>query len=248
MSTLSSPMVQKCGCTDMAVVKHLVIEKGGTTYTCNVYDKRAEAGSNYMYYKVNGVEYYIPLCAVGEYRATPGRVKEHTGTQLAIATTGVPVYGKKEYRSPGTFTFVVPPGVTKLRVEVAGGGGGGGGKEDYSAGKGGNGGSGAKTNTTFDVTVGASIAVVVGAGGSSAYRKHNGGTGGTSKAGSVSARGGDGGTYGHYHGEDSVDGTNGTSYGSGGAGGLGAPTKESDLTSHAGSNGWVIIEYGHGVQ
>lgn len=240
----------------MAVVKHLAIKYNGTTYTCNVYDNRAEAGSAYIYYKVNGVEYDIPLCAIGEYRATPGRVKEHTGTQLAIATTGVPVYGKTAYRSPGTFTFAVPAGVTKLRVEVAGGGGGGGGADGKSAGKGGNGGSGAKTNTTFAVTAGASVAVVVGAGGSSAYKKNNGGTGGTSKAGSVSARGGNGGTYGYYldesNGEKDVrnryDGTNGTSYGSGGAGGLGAHTNNNETTSNAGSNGWVIIEYGQGVQ
>lgn len=240
----------------MSIFKHLGIKKGTSTWEVPIYDNAAEAGSAYSYIKVGGTTGYIPLCATSDSRATAGRVKEHTGTIWAIATSGIPAYKKVTYSTPGSFTFTVPAGVTKLRVEVAGGGGGGGGADGRSAGKGGNGGSGAKTNTTFAVTAGASVAVVVGAGGSSAYKKNNGGTGGTSKAGSVSARGGNGGTYGYYldesDGEKDVrnryNGTNGTSYGSGGAGGLGAHTNNNKTTSNAGSNGWVIIEYGQGVQ
>lgn len=243
----------------MSIFKHLGIKKGTSTWAVPIYDNKAEAGSAYSYIKVGGTTGYIPLCSTSDSRATAGRVKEYTGTVWAIATSGTPAYKKVTYSTPGSFTFTVPAGVTKLRVEVAGGGGGGGGADGKSAGKGGNGGSGAKTNTTFAVTAGASVAVVVGAGGSSAYKKNNGGTGGTSRAGSVSARGGDGGTYGYYEDVDEGnengsltrhrrDGKNGTSYGSGGAGGLGAHTNNNETTSNAGSNGWVIIEYGQGVQ
>lgn len=241
----------------MSVIKHLGIKKGTATWAVPIYDNTGEAGSAYSYIKVDGTTGYIPLCSTSDSRATAGRVKEHTGTIWAIATSGIPEYKKITYSTPGSFTFTVPGGITKLRVEVAGAGGGGGGSSvalHYSS-KGGNGGSGAKTNTTISVTPGATITVVVGAGGSSADHKENGGTGGTSTIGSVSARGGDGGTYGYstqasgdkprrnYH-----DGTDGASYGSGGAGGLGAHTNGNDYTSNAGSNGWVIIEYGQGVQ
>ena len=240
----------------MSTFKHLGIKKGTSTWAVPIYDNKAEAGGRFLHVIIGGTHGYIPLCETSAPRATAGRAKEHTGDLYAIATSGTPAYKKVTYSTPGSFTFTVPAGVTKLRVEVAGGGGGGGGADGKSAGKGGNGGSGAKTNTTFAVTAGASVAVVVGAGGSSAYKKNNGGTGGTSKAGSVSARGGNGGTYGYYldesDGEKDVrnryDGTNGTSYGSGGAGGLGAHTNNNETTSNAGSNGWVIIEYGQGVQ
>lgn len=240
----------------MSTFKHLGIKKGTSTWAVPIYDNKAEAGGRFLHVIIGGTHGYIPLCETSDPRATAGRAKEHTGDLYAIATSGTPAYKKVTYSTPGSFTFTVPAGVTKLRVEVAGGGGGGGGADGQSAGKGGNGGSGAKTNTTFAVTAGASVAVVVGAGGSSAYKKNNGGTGGTSKAGSVSARGGNGGTYGYYldesDGEKDVrnryDGTNGTSYGSGGAGGLGAHTNNNETTSNAGSNGWVIIEYGQGVQ
>ena len=240
----------------MSIFKHLGIKKGTSTWAVPIYDNKAEAGSHFLHVIIGGTQGYVPLCETSDSRATAGRAKEHTGDLYAIATSGTPAYKKVTYSTPGSFTFTVPAGVTKLRVEVAGGGGGGGGADGIISGKGGNGGSGAKTNTTFAVTAGASVAVVVGAGGSSAYKKNNGGTGGTSKAGSVSARGGNGGTYGYYldesDGEKDVrniyDGTNGTSYGSGGAGGLGAHTNNNETTSNAGSNGWVIIEYGQGVQ
>lgn len=240
----------------MSIFKHLGIKKGTSTWAVPIYDNKAEAGGRFLHVIIGGTHGYIPLCETSDPRATAGRAKEHTGDLYAIATSGTPAYKKVTYSTPGSFTFTVPAGVTKLRVEVAGGGGGGGGADGKSAGKGGNGGSGAKTNTTFAVTAGANVAVVVGAGGSSAFKKNNGGTGGTSKAGSVSARGGNGGTYGYYldesDGEKDVrnryDGTNGTSYGSGGAGGLGAHTNNNETTSNAGSNGWVIIEYGQGVQ
>lgn len=243
----------------MSTFKHLGIKKGTSTWAVPIYDNKAEAGGRFLHVIIGGTHGYIPLCETSDPRATAGRAKEHTGDLYAIATSGTPAYKKVTYSTPGSFTFTVPAGVTKLRVEVAGGGGGGGGADGKSAGKGGNGGSGAKTNTTFAVTAGASVAVVVGAGGSSAYKKNNGGTGGTSKAGSVSARGGDGGTYGYYEDVDEGnengsltryrrDGANGTSYGSGGAGGLGAHTNNNETTSNAGSNGWVIIEYGQGVQ
>lgn len=228
----------------MSVFKHLGIKKGTSTWEVPIYDTVAEAGNAYSYIKLNGTTGYIPLCTPDDSRATAGRVKEHTGTIWAIATSGIPAYKKVTYSTPGSYTFTVPGGVTKLRVEVAGGGGGGGGGMGITTRHGGTGGSGAKTNTTIAVTAGANLTVVVGAGGGGGFRRNDGGTGGTSQIGSVSARGGDGGIQ-----NTSVrNGSNGTSYGSGGAGGLGAVSSGDAQQGNAGSNGWVIIEYGLGVQ
>lgn len=228
----------------MSVFKHLGIKKGTSTWEVPIYDTVAEAGNAYSYIKLNGTTGYIPLCTTDDSRATAGRVKKHTGTIWAIAASGIPAYKKITYTTPGSFTFTVPAGVTKLRVEVAGGGGGGGGGVGARRYKGGNGGSGAKTNTTIAVTAGANITVVVGAGGSGGTGGNNGGTGGTSQIGSVSARGGDGGQADSF----GSNGVNGTSYGSGGAGGLGATYSGDASKGNAGANGWVIIEYGLGVQ
>ena len=225
----------------MSIFKHLGIKKGTSTWEVPIYDNAAEAGSAYSYIKLGGTTGYIPLCATSDSRATAGRVKEHTGTILAIATSGIPAYKKVTYSTPGSYTFTVPGGVTKLRVEVAGAGGSGGtsamGDDGWA--HGGKGGNGAKVNTTLTVTPNTSITVVVGAGGSApgGYNR-NGNAGGSSSVGSISAAGGAGGRRGE-------EGTAGANAGNG-AGGAGSVSNTKRGT--AGSNGWVIIEYGLGVQ
>ncbi|MGB3067641.1 MAG: hypothetical protein WBC18_03815, partial [Ottowia sp.] len=85
---------------------------------------------------------------------------------LALAAT------VHEYRSPGSYSFTVPSGVTSIDVEVAGGGGGAGvgqtfpGDMGFPAGMvgvrtGGNGGSGARVHATLAVQPGDVIAMVV---------------------------------------------------------------------------------------
>lgn len=225
----------------MSVFKHLGIKKGTSTWEVPIYDNVAEAGNAYSYIKLNGTTGYIPLCTPDDSRATAGRVKEHTGTIWAIATSGIPAYKKVTYSTPGSFTFTVPGGVTKLRVEVAGAGGSGGtaGQGDDGWQAGGRGGNGAKVNTTMSVTPNTSITVVVGAGGAApgGYNR-NGNTGGSSSVGSITAAGGSGGRRGE-------EGTSGANAGNG-AGGAGSFS--SGKYGTAGSNGWVIIEYGQGVQ
>lgn len=225
----------------MSIFKHLGIKKGTSTWAVPIYDNKAEVGSAYSYIKVGGTIGYIPLCSKSDSRATAGRVKESTGTIWAIATSGTPAYKKVTYSTPGSFTFTVPGGVTKLRVEVAGAGGSGGtpamGDDGWD--DGGKGGNGAKVNTTLTVTPNTSITVVVGAGGSApgGYNR-NGNAGGSSSVGSITAAGGAGGRRGE-------EGTAGANAGNG-AGGAGSVSNSKSGT--AGSNGWVIIEYGLGVQ
>lgn len=48
-------------------------------------------------------------------------------SDVTISTILSIPYNKNEYRTPGTYTFTVPAGVTSLKITVAGAGGGGGG-------------------------------------------------------------------------------------------------------------------------
>ena len=65
---------------------------------------------------------------------TIGRVTKN-GSK-AIFNSGKPPYNKIEWRTPGTYTFTVPAGVTTLAVTVAGAGGGGGGFGSWKKGTG----------------------------------------------------------------------------------------------------------------
>ena len=56
--------------------------------------------------------------------SSAGRVQKN-GTTYALATSGKPPYTEKSWTTPGTYTFTVPAGVTRIRVAVCGGGGGG---------------------------------------------------------------------------------------------------------------------------
>jgi hypothetical protein len=106
-------------------------------------------------------------------------------------------------------TFVVPNGVTRVKVRMCGGGGGGGAGANNQGG--GGGGAGGYAENVFPVTPGQSIAVTIGVGGnggvSGGAASGNGGT--TSFGALMSATGGNG-------------GVNATSFASGGSPGLGS--------------------------
>jgi hypothetical protein len=88
------------------------------------------------------------------------------------------------YTAPGTYTYMVPAGVTALQIAAWGGGGGGGGSAGALAG--GGGGSGAYVKAVVSVTPGDTLTVVVAAGGvgglgtSTVSRVQNGMPGGAS--------------------------------------------------------------------
>lgn len=208
--------------------KTIHIRKGSTEQTVKLYTTQAEAGNAYSYIKVDGVQAYIPLGAENDGRATMGRVKEHTGNQFAILTSGKPPYHKDSYTTPGTYTWTCPAGVTTARVTVAGGGGGG--LYDALLKLKYPGGSGALITTTVSVAPNSSYSVVVGAGSDGSLDRNYPKNGGTSSALGIQAQGGKA-----YQGEYSPA----QSYGNGGAGGSGDA-----YGNHAGSNGWVYIEYG----
>ena len=227
MSICTFLMVLSCGCIDMAELnKTIHIRKGSTEQIVKLYTTQAEAGDAHSYIKVDGVQAYIPLGAENDSRATMGRVKDHTGNKFAILTSGKPPYHKDSYTSPGTYTWTCPVGVTTARVTVAGGGAGGCTAFFVKH----PGGSGALITTNVSVSPNSSYSVVVGAGSAglvSTNVPNYPQNGGTSSALGIQAQGGKG-----YQG----GGSPAQSYGDGGAGGADG--------DHAGSPGWVYIEYG----
>lgn len=97
----------------------------------------------------------------------------------SLGSTGVPL-GMEVYKNAGTYSFKVPDGVTRLKVELWGGGGGGEivNSPGYNSSEK-SGGAGGYSADIFDVTPGAQYSVVVGKGGwqtfGSLKSKDNGG-------------------------------------------------------------------------
>jgi hypothetical protein len=112
------------------------------------------------------------------------------GIQGPTGATGPSMFSNMlVYATPGTFSWTVPAGVTKIMVEVWGGGGGGGNSHATTSGWMSGGGAGGYGKDIFVVTSGANYSVVVGAAGTA-----GGGNGGTSSFGTlISATGGNGG-------------------------------------------------------
>ena len=107
----------------------------------------------------------------------------------------LPVHGELSYFSPGTYTFVVPIGITRIKIRVWGAGGGGGSAIVVSS-AGSGAGPGGYEEGWYSVTPGQSITVIVGSGGIGSTGAFNGTAGGDSSVGSfLSATGGGGGYY-----------------------------------------------------
>lgn len=117
-----------------------------------------------------------------------------TWTQLLAAMRTLFAGGMQVYATPGSTSFTVPTGITKIHAKVWGGGGGGGG---VGAGGGGasGGSAGGYAEGIYSVTPGQVLAITVGGGGAAGNGTPTaGGNGGLSSVGSLlSATGGLGG-------------------------------------------------------
>lgn len=249
------------------MAKKLHFLKNGTEQTALAYSTTAEAGSTYITNVIDGTMCYIPLVNTSDSRATLGRVLK-SGTTYAMASTGTIAYTKKTYTSPGTYTFTVPSGVTRLKLTVAGGGGGSGGRISiYGAGggknggydtvtySGGSGGRGELITKTVSVSSGTTYSVKVGSAGSNGSSAtggsphgyataKSGSAGGSSSVGSlVTARGGGGG-HGAWSSCPSSECY--TTYRNSHAH-LGSNGTSYSGGAAAGNPGWVYIEYGQGI-
>lgn len=117
----------------------------------------------------------------------------YTGTGT-LADTEAVSRGLVEYFTPGSYTFIVPRGVTQIEIELGGGGGGGSRGGDAEPGAGGGCGE-YKPFAPYTVTPGQVLTVSVGAGGpGSTSQSADGTAGGASGVGTlVSCTGGGGG-------------------------------------------------------
>ncbi len=173
--------------------------------------------------------------------------KDYLDARLAALSPAAPTTPIiTSWSTPGTYSFLVPEGVTSLKVTVVGGGGGGGGGH-WSMGSGGSGGGGAALiDNSVTVTPGQEYPVIVGAGGegspvsvsSDGFGGTYGTTGGSSSFGSLlMAPGGSGGLSGY------------TSAGAGGTGGNPNGYNGSANGGEGGSNLYSTIQskpYGKG--
>lgn len=147
-----------------------------------------------------------------------------------------------EFTTPGTHSWTVPPGVTKVNVVVVGGGASGnGGGSGYAGSKGGGGGLAGAIVEQQNVPASGTVQVVVGAGGPPAFKPYGstypyhwspGYSGGQSAFGTITAAGGqarelrlppyNGGPGQDGYGTVQLAGAGpSTGYGTGGAGGIG---------------------------
>src|SRR5450830_1259910 len=125
---------------------------------------------------------------------------------LGALGSGLALAQAVSFTSAGAYSYTVPSGVTRLRVEVGGGGGGGGGREGSNNGS--RGGAGHVLWTILNVSPGQVVSGVVAGGGGAGQGPVTGTGGGT--AGSGAASGGAGGNAGG-------SGSSGSGGGGGGA-------------------------------
>lgn len=86
----------------------------------------AEAGTEYIENKIDGVTCYVTIGETTDNRATEGKIiKAGTTATRRILSSGKPPYNKVEYRTPGTYTITFAVGVTSAKATVAAGGGDG---------------------------------------------------------------------------------------------------------------------------
>ncbi|PJO43928.1 glycine-rich domain-containing protein [Lysinibacillus xylanilyticus] len=148
--------------------------------------------------------------------------------------------GKLELTTPGTHSFTVPKGVSKLTAYIFGAGGGGGGCSTDVYYGGGGGGAGAFMLASIDVKPDDVLSLVVGAGGfgpSGANNGQPGGMSGITIAGlQYQAGGGGGGTY--------ASGNGSYPWGNGGQGGMWSRTGTTGLVGvNDTANGGIIYTF-----
>ena len=159
----------------------------------------------------------VPANKVWKIEGIGTGINSNSQSLSGFTTNTVPTIftSPKKFETAGSFTWVVPPGVTSICVEVWGGGGGGAG---YTSNTGGGGGGGYGYQC-FTVAPGTNYTVTVGGGsGTSSVGSLISATGGLNGNGVSAGIGGLGGTSSATF---NINGGNGGNAGSGGSGGSG---------------------------
>ena len=176
----------------------------GTVFTIG--NGHAASGSN----SYNATGNRFAMYGIWNYELTSTQISSLYNSIIACRyATPTSVSGQESFTTPGTYSFVVPTGVTTISAIAVGGGGGGDGDSGGLAGSGGCGG-GVVYSNNWSVTPGESLTVTVGngvSGGSgSSSASGTGGSSTISRGGSVliSAYGGSSGSSGGGSGTYSV--------------------------------------------
>jgi hypothetical protein len=170
------------GTTPARDVTNVAVTCAPTTYTVggritglNAAGLVLASGSDTVTVSAGAAQFTLPrgIASGGGYAVTIASVPANqlcslsnaTGTVAGSAVTNIQVTctSRFSFATPGSFSWVVPAGVTSIDVVVAGGGGGGSG--DSSTGNGFRGGNGAIVSSTLAVTPGSTLSLVVGGGG-----------------------------------------------------------------------------------
>ena len=183
----------------------------------------------------NGTTSYFPVVNMDYSEIQSGQMR--AGAMVTIVFNGTTFFlqgsesgvkvqrGKLELTTPGTHSFTVPKGVSKLTAYIFGAGGGGGGCSTNEYYGGGGGGAGAFMLASIDVTQDEVLSLTVGAGGFGPAGANNGQPGGMSgitiRGLQYQAGGGGGGTY--------ASGTGSYPWGNGGQGGMWSKTGTTGL-------------------
>lgn len=95
------------------------------TGLANIYTTQAEMIPNKPNLPVTagGINGFVQLDDIGAVNGTRGRVSRNSdGKTYQICNQAVVPYGEKAYTAPGTYTFTVPAGISKVKVACVGGG------------------------------------------------------------------------------------------------------------------------------
>jgi len=174
---------------------------------------------------------------------------------LMAAAFSFPVAAQSTYNAPGTYTYNVPTGTTKINVQCWGAGGGGSDATRAAGRRGGGGGGGAFASSIIQVAS-SSYSLTVGAGGSGGTTNKNGanstfnnttvvaagGTGGTTNSATAGAGGTTASSTGTIEWAGGNGANGGTTYSGGGGGGAGSAAAgnaaaTSGFTGSAGGTG-----------
>ncbi len=107
------------------LVKKHHYKKNGVEQTAKTYSTIAEAGTEYIENKIDGVICYVAIGDTTDSRAIGGRVKKSsTAAERAILSTGKVPYTEMSWTVPGVHTWTCPGGVYRVLAATCGGGAG----------------------------------------------------------------------------------------------------------------------------
>lgn len=107
------------------LAKKLHLKKDGVEQTAKAYSTTAEAGTEYIENKIDGVTCYVPIGELLDSRATEGKIIKAGAmeTKYIMSNAKLP-YTELSWTTPGIYTWTAPEDAIRARIATCGGGGG----------------------------------------------------------------------------------------------------------------------------